>query len=56
MEKFFDWLFGRNKRVCVVCGKKIKGWGIDGCPHVNKGSEISVLTTNPDSWIHYDCM
>lgn len=45
----------RNFNICNKCGKKIKGWGIDGCPIVSQGNEIGVLF-GIDRWIHYVCM
>ena len=46
----------RSFNVCNKCGKKIKGWGMDGCPTVSKGSEMGVLFGMCNGWIHYKCM
>ena len=45
-----------NIILCSKCGKEIKGWGVDGCPTVNKGAEMGALFGNFTGWIHYKCM
>lgn len=42
------------KNPCTICGKEVL-WGQDGCPVVNKGSEIGVLFGSWKEMRHYDC-
>jgi len=45
-----------SKNICIHCGKPIKGWGVDGCPIVKKGNEMSALFGGPfEGWTHYKC-
>lgn len=45
----------KKKLICDICKGKIKGWGVDGCPTVKKGSEAGVLFGAVDGWVHYKC-
>jgi hypothetical protein len=57
--KIIQWvknIFVRNTIKCNVCGKKIKGWGLDGCPTVNEGMELGVMFGYNTGYIHYKCI
>jgi len=43
-----------RKDNCMICGKKVV-WGKNGCPVVNKGSEMSVLFGSYKGMVHYNC-
>lgn len=39
---------------CMICGKEVS-WGKDGCPVVDKGSEMGVLFGSWKGMRHYYC-